>query len=258
MMSGDVIDLHCHLLPGIDDGPGDLAAAVDLARAFVAEGVTVVAATPHVSPDHPNTYATIAATRSWVSDVLAKEAVALQVVPGAELDLLHVSELSSTELEALQLGTGGTLLIECPFSAAAPFFEERIARVQAAGLQVLLAHPERSPAFTREPQLLERLVGRGAMASLTASSFAGRFGKPAKKYAAWALDAGLVHDVASDAHNTGRRPPVLRSPLEEAGYGWAVPWLTQEAPAALLAGTPLPPRPRPPRRWGRPRARRGA
>lgn len=246
-----VIDLHCHLLPGVDDGPGELAGSIALGRALAASGVTTVAATSHVHPDFPNTAATLAPARAAVVDALAREGVPLEVVQGGELDLLHVARAEPETLAGLQLGDGGTLLVECPFAAAAPFFGETLARFRRDGFRVLLAHPERSPAFLREPELLERLVAEGAMASLTASSLVGRFGRTAKRYAEWALERELVHDVASDAHNVDGRPPGLVEPLREAGLEWATDWLTREAPAAILAGTALPPRPsRPSRRLG--------
>lgn len=238
-----MIDLHCHLLPGIDDGPGDLAATVALARALVADGTTRVVATPHVSPEYPNTSPVVAAEVTWVRDTLAKEGIALDVLAGGELDLAHVAELDEAELARFQLGESGTLLVECPLTRAAPFFEQRVAVLQRSGLRVLLAHPERSPVFQRDRGLLARLVAGGAMASLTASSFAGRFGRTARAYAEWALDEQLVHDVASDAHDVRGRPPAMRDPLETAGYGWAVDWLTLDAPAAILAGARLPARP---------------
>jgi protein-tyrosine phosphatase len=238
-----VIDLHCHLLPGIDDGPATTEDAVALARAFVAEGITRVAATPHVSPAHPNSAAVV--EEAWLALVgeLGRAPVALEVVAGAELDLLHGASLPDAELEGLTLGHDGALLVECPFSAVVPQFETLVARLQDKGFRVVLAHPERSPAFLRDPELLRRLVRSGALASLTGASFAGRFGRTARKYACWALDAGLAHDVATDAHDVVRRPPVLRGPLQEAGYGWAADWLTVEVPAAVLAGGPLPARP---------------
>lgn len=251
-----VIDLHCHLLPGVDDGPGDLAAAVELARALVAEGVTTVAATSHVHPDFPNTAETLDRARAAVTKALEWEGVALEVVRGAELDLLHVARMDAAALAALQLGDGGALLVECPFAAAAPFFEDVVARLQRDGFRVLLAHPERSPAFLRDPTLLERLVAGGAMASLTGASLTGRFGRTARRYCDWALERDLVHDVASDAHNTAGRPPAIAGPLREAGYDWAEDWLTCAAPAAILSGAALPARPaRPSRRLPRLRRR---
>jgi protein-tyrosine phosphatase len=238
-----VIDLHCHLLPGIDDGPATTEDAVALAHAFLAQGITRAAATPHVSPDHPNSAAVIhVAWRALVGE-LDRANVPLEVVTGAELDLLHGASLPDAELEGLMLGRGGALLVECPFSAIVPQFELLVGRLQDKGFRVVLAHPERSPAFLRDPELLRRLVAGGALASLTGASFAGRFGRTARKYACWAVDEGLAHDVATDAHDVARRPPVLRGPLEEAGYGWAADWLTVEVPAAVLGGGPLPARP---------------
>jgi protein-tyrosine phosphatase len=119
---------------------------------------------------------------------------------------------------------------------------------------VLLAHPERSPLFLREPALLARLTDHGAYASLTGAAFSGRFGSTARDYATWALDEGLAHNAATDAHNVRGRAPVLRDALEGAGYGWAADWLTVDVPAALLAGEALPARPSRPARlrpWSR-------
>jgi protein-tyrosine phosphatase len=243
MMRG-VIDLHCHLLPGVDDGPATSAEAVALARAFVAADVTRVAATPHVHPDWPNTADTIHAAWLGLVTELGRARVPLEVVAGAELDLLHIQGFEAGELDRLRLGADGPLLIECPFSPIVPQFESLVEGLLTAGHRVLLAHPERSPAFLRDPELLRRLVvSQGAMASVTGASFAGRFGRTAQQYVCWAVDEGLVHDVASDAHDTARRPPVLDGPLHDAGYGWAAEWLTRTAPAAILAGRELPRRP---------------
>ena len=246
-MMSEVIDLHCHLLPGIDDGPTDMDGTLAMARAYAREGVTHVVATPHVSPDYPNTQAVIAATTAWTQDILACEGVGVVVLAGGELDPPHVADLAPDVLAGLQLGDSGTVLLECPLTQGAPFFEERVARVQRAGLRVLLAHPERSPIFQQDPGLLPRLVAGGALASVTASSFSGRFGRRARAYAEWTVAEQLIHDVASDAHNVDRRPPTLREPLESAGLGWAVDWLTTDAPAAILAGEILPARPVAPR-----------
>lgn len=202
-----------------------------------------MAATPHVSPEHPNTAAGIQAAWLELVGELGRAHVPLEVVAGAELDLLHCASLPDEELEGLTLGRDGALLVECPFGPVAPQFEEIVARFQQRGFRVVLAHPERSPAFLRDPELLRRLVRGGALASLTGASFAGGFGRTAKIYACWAVDEGLAHDVATDAHDVVRRGPALRGPLEQAGYGWAAEWLTVEVPSAVLSGGPLPTRP---------------
>lgn len=240
---GWVIDLHCHLLPGIDDGPPTLDDALALAGALVAAGVQRVVATPHVSPQYPNDPDEIDRLGTLVMHELRDRGTELRVEVGGELDLQHALQLSRQDLDRLRLGASSVLLVECPFSAVAPQFEARVRQLSAWGHRVLLAHPERSPLFLRDQALLGRLVADGAFVSLTGASFAGDFGRTPKRFAAWAVDEGLAHDVATDAHNVGRRGPVLREALSGAGYRWAADWLTREAPEAILAGATLPPRP---------------
>lgn len=238
-----MIDLHCHLLAGIDDGPSSADDAAALAGALLEAGVTRVVATPHVSPAHPNTAAGIQAAWLAVVTELGRRHVPLEVLRGAELDLVHAAALSYEELGGLTLGVSGALLVECPFVPLAPQFETVVERFQQQGFRVVLAHPERSAVFQRDPDLLRRLVSRGALASLTGASLAGKFGRTARRYSCWALDEGLAHDVATDAHDVVNRSPVLRGAVIEAGYEWALDWLTREVPDAVLSGRELPPRP---------------
>ncbi len=249
-----MIDLHCHLLPGIDDGPATMDETLALADALAAAGIERVVATPHVSPEYPNGAELVDKLTTLVTTELARRGHPLQMQAGAELDLAHVASLPAGELELLRLGTSSALLIECPFTRVMPHFEGLVRQLMARGNRVLLAHPERSPLFLREPALLTRLVADGALASLTGASFNGRFGTTAQRYAEWAVDEGMAHNVATDAHNTGGRGPVLRDALQNAGYGWAVDWLTHEVPDALLRGAPLPASPARPARllpWAR-------
>jgi protein-tyrosine phosphatase len=249
-----VIDLHCHLLPGIDDGPATMDETLALADALAAAGIERVVATPHVSPQYPNGAERVDKLTMLVAAELGRRGHPLQVEAGAEIDLGHVASLPDGELELLRLGASSALLIECPFSRVMPHFEGRVRQLMARGNRVLLAHPERSPLLLREPALLARLAADGALASLTGASFTGRFGTTAQRYAEWAVEEGLAHNVATDAHNTRSRPPVLREALQNAGYGWATDWLTHDVPEALLRGAALPPRPARPARllpWAR-------
>ena len=148
------------------------------------------------------------------------------------------------------------MLLECPFASVGAAMEPMVAELRRRGFGVLLAHPERSPTFARDGHRLGRLVALGASAQVTAGSLAGRFGEPVRRTATRMLEAGLVHVIASDAHDAVRRPPDLR--LAEAWlrdrYGDDVEeqlaWMTDAAPAALVAGEPLPDRPPLPRRRG--------
>jgi protein-tyrosine phosphatase len=234
-----VIDLHCHLLPGIDDGPHDLGGTLAMARLHVKAGIEVVAATPHVAWDMPNDAATIDLKLADVNAALAAAELRLRVVRGAEIDVHQAVRLSDDQLRALALGGGPWLLLEAPLRPGVGFAPVVHALIER-GHRVLIAHPERSPLLQADPDGLRALVRAGAATQVTAASFAGSFGRTVRDYAERMLEAGLVHNVASDAHDTLRRPPGIAGPLRAAGLSELLPLLAQEAPAAILAGDRLP------------------
>ena len=248
-----MIDLHCHVLPGIDDGPATLEDALALGRAQEALGITTIVATPHVSWDFPEvTAAVIARGVAEVNAAFAREGIAVTVTAGAEVALTRAVELSDAELDALCLGAGQWLLLEPPHSPAATAgTEAAIVSLLHRGHQLVIAHPERCPAFLSNRAALERLVNGGALTSLTAGALTGRFGRDARRYAVGMIADGLAHDVASDAHGISpRRPPGMAAELDEAGYGGLTDWLCRGVPDAIIAGSALPARPavEPPRR----------
>jgi protein-tyrosine phosphatase len=243
---GNVIDLHCHVLPGIDDGPRAMEDAVALGRAQEQLGVTTVVATPHVSWDYPHVEADLIAEGvEAVNAAFAAEGLGVRVLPGAEVALTRAVELSDEELGELTLGGGPWLLLEPPHSpAAVAGTESAIVSLMHRGHQLVIAHPERCPAFLTDRPALERLVGAGALTSLTAGSLIGRFGRDIKRYATGLVADGLTHDIASDAHGASqRRPPGMAAEMEESGFGGLTDWLCRSAPEAILDGSPLPPRP---------------
>jgi protein-tyrosine phosphatase len=238
-----MIDLHFHLLPGIDDGPRTLEQSVALARAAQAGGVRRIVATPHVSWEHDNDAATIAALTDELNRRLAEEQVELEVTAGAEIALTRATELSDAELTALTLGTGNWLLIECPFTPAASGFDTLLYALAQRGKQILLAHPERCPAFHRDPGMLSELVAAGMLTSITAGSLVGSFGGTVRRFSEALVRDELVHNVVSDAHNLDRRPPGIAAELELAGLQPLAGWLTEQVPSAILSGAAIPPRP---------------
>jgi protein-tyrosine phosphatase len=238
-----VIDLHCHVLPGIDDGPETIEGSVELARMALAAGIDTLVATPHVNSRTPNDAATIAAALARLRQRLAEESVAVEVLPGAEIAMTHLAELDAQQLSLLGLGGGRWLLVEPPFAPVAPALKGIVLELRRKGHPVVLAHPERCPALQRDRRVVPELVDAGVLMSITAGSLVGGFGSEVRRYALDLARNGLVHNVTSDAHDIERRRPSLSDELERAGLSALGEWLTQLVPAAILAGEAIPLRP---------------
>jgi protein-tyrosine phosphatase len=231
------------VLPGIDDGPETIEDSLALARAAAAAGTRVLVATPHVSWNYPNDAGTILTLVDELNVRLVAEGVPVRVLGGAEIAMTRVSELSPGELLQLRLGDSEWLLLEPPFAPTVAGLEAIVGMLQGEGHRVLLAHPERCPAFQRDPGLLKSLVERDVLTSITAGSLVGRFGGEVRDFALSLARGGLIHNVASDTHDLVRRPPGARAELREAGLEPLADWLTEEIPEAILNGGDIPPRP---------------
>jgi protein-tyrosine phosphatase len=236
-----MIDLHTHILPELDDGPPTVEAALAMARAAVATGTTAMATTSHVGYHFTVDPEDIARARAALAERLAAEGIALELLAGGEIAPDRLPDLDDEALRALALGGGPYVLFECPFTPVAGM-EAMPADLQRRGFRVLLAHPERSPSFQRDLGLLRSLVEGGALAQITTGSLAGGFGELPRRAALAMLEQGLVHVLASDAHSPHHRGPDLRETGDVLGPA-EHEWMTTAVPAAIVAGTPLPPRP---------------
>jgi protein-tyrosine phosphatase len=259
-----VIDLHCHILPGLDDGPADIEASVALARLAAVDGTRTMVATPHVREDYHFELHEIAGRARALNERLEREGVNLHVAQGAEVALSRLSELNQQSLEAICLGEGRSMLVESPYQQATDTLENTLFNLQLAGFYPVLAHPERSPSFMSDPDRLEAIVERGVLCSVTSASMAGRFGRTVQRFTRLLFERRLVHDVASDAHDIRRRAPGLSAGFrildrDVPGLLDQIEWFTVTAPAAILAGDALPAQPvlAPPRRLRRQLRRRG-
>ena len=250
-----MIDLHSHILPGLDDGPGTLEESLELGRAAVAAGTETILATPHVNDFSDIGPDDVAAGLEVLRPALAEADIPLEVLPGGEIAIWKLVDLDATALRGLALGGGPYLLVESPFSPVAGEFEPMVLDLHLRGHRVLLAHPERCPAFQREPARLERLVEAGVLVQITAGSMTGAFGNTVRRFTAQLLREGIAHVVSSDAHDAVKRPPGLTAGFadpgrELAGLEAQREWMTELAPRAILEGAPLPQRPPLPRRGG--------
>jgi protein-tyrosine phosphatase len=239
----DLVDLHFHLLPGVDDGPGDLQESLDLARAAVHAGTGTIVATPHVRPDLGITDAREIHERvRELRSALATFGIPLTIACGGELGHEMAFELRSDELDLLAQGPPGArwLLVETPFHGIAEDFHAATAELRARGFGVLVAHPERSAdAAIGDAAGLRRELAAGSQAQLNALSLTGGHGEDARRAAWELLHQGLVDVVASDAHGPSR-PPALRMARETLldGGGLAPTTahaLVATAPRELLA-----------------------
>jgi protein-tyrosine phosphatase len=236
-----VIDLHSHLLPGIDDGAPDLDASVAMGRVAVEGGVDAIVATPHVSGSYPNDPLTFDERVAQVQAALDEAGVALRVHKGAEVSHAMLHDLSDDALERCALGEGKFILFEPPLNGPVPFIDRMVFDLQLKGFKILLAHPERIAAFQRRIDLVQKLVDQGCLTSVTAGSAAGQFGGTVLRFTHELFARGLVHNLASDAHDAEWRSPALRPTLDKAVAelpeleGW-LDYLTVEVPDAILAG----------------------
>lgn len=241
-----MIDLHSHVLPGIDDGAASLSEALELARAAAAGGTRVLAATPHLRADHPGVEPRELAARCRELNVHLEEAgVPLEVVQGGELDLDWATAAPDEELRLASYGGRGTdLLVETPYGELHPDFGERLLALTARGFRVLLAHPERSPTLRGDPRTIAGLVDQGVLVQVTARSLVpGAVEAAVNELSASLVVEGLVHVLASDAHGaSGPAPPDLADGVAAASAiaGPRAQWMVSDAPAAILAGQPLP------------------
>ena len=242
-----LVDLHCHILPGIDDGAPDVDAALDLARAQAAGGVAVIAATPHVRPDHPRVRPGELGDRcATLGERLAGEGIPVEIVPGGEVDLAWSRQASADELALVSYGQRGSdMLVETPYGPLDGSFEADLVALRERGYRVLLAHPERSADLRVDVDRLARLVDDGVLVQVTARALLPT-DDDRHAFAVRLLREGLVHVLASDAHGAaGLAPADLGAGMEAAGdiAGARARWLSADAPAAILAGTPLPAEP---------------
>lgn len=252
-----MIDLHAHILPGIDDGPAAAQDALALLEAVRADGVVTIAATPHAREDFPDVRVEEIAGRCRVliASAARRGVPSPTVVPAAECSVTWALAADEDTLaRATYGGRGHDLLVETPAGELPPGFEEALFRIAARGPRLLLAHPERSPTFQREPGRLADLARRGTLLQIEADSLlTRRRGSRRHALARTMLEADLAHVIASDAHTAGpRRPPRLAAARDVAKgiVGSQAEWMVTEAPAAILAGDELPRRP-----YGRARRR---
>lgn len=239
-----MIDLHSHVLPGLDDGAASLEESLGIARAAAADGTVALAGTPHVREvDYPTAPEAMEHALGAVRAAVAADGIEIAILGGGELALDRLGALSNDDLRRFGLGGSARyVLLEMPYLDWPLELRDRAFELQLRGFTPVLAHPERNPAVQEQPALLAELVQAGVLVQLTAASVDGRGGRRAQKTASVLLDAGLAHLIASDAHAPSVREVGLSSAVAALGDPALATWLTTDVPAAIVAGEPAPAR----------------
>ncbi|HEX3455790.1 MAG TPA: CpsB/CapC family capsule biosynthesis tyrosine phosphatase [Gaiellaceae bacterium] len=239
-----MIDLHSHILPGVDDGPTTIEESLEIARRAAADGVRIIAATPHVRDDYPTSAETMERLVAEVRKAVLEAEIPVDVRPGGEIAIDWLDRLSEDDIG--RFGLGGSpryLLVEFPYSGWPLSLHEWIFQLVTREITPVIAHPERNADVQRDPSELRPLVDAGALVQVTAASLDGRIGRSAKTAAFELIDRGLAHLLASDAHTPDVREGGLAGAVEAVGDPELARWLTVEVPMAVITDAPVPRRP---------------
>lgn len=251
-----MIDIHSHILPGLDDGAQDLSESIAMARMAQADGVKEIIATPHNASWTRTRQEEVFSLVKILQAELEAQGIEVRLVPGVEAYLVPNLARELSTGQAFTLDETRYLLVELPLSAYPVYTEQVIFELQVRGIVPILAHPERNVAFQEDVNLLFPLVERGVLTQLTAASLEGVFGPLAQETARIMLEHNLAHFIASDAHGLTNRTPVLSRGVEEAAKVIGLErarTMVEMKPAALLRDEEITTEPplkyRPKRRW---------
>jgi protein-tyrosine phosphatase len=240
-MLDSMVDIHCHLLPGLDDGPDSMEEAVQMAEMAIEDGITHVVATPHANDRYAFVPETIQKRRDEIQERVGNR---LQVATGCDFHLSFENmEDIRREPAKYTIHQKNYLLVEFADFSIPPSMDDTLHQLQLLGLNPIVTHPERNGLLRGDPKRLEGWLRRGCYAQVTAQSLLGRFGDAARHWAETWLDQGWVQFVATDAHSTKSRPPRLREAYDvvAARRGEEVARaLFHDNPLAAFEGRPLP------------------
>jgi protein-tyrosine phosphatase len=239
-----MVDLHSHILAGVDDGARSLEDSVEIAIAAVRDGTTVMAATPHVRDDFPTAATTMKRLVLELNETLRRKSIPLEILGGAEIAIPQLQALRGEELRQLALADNPHyLLVEFPYLGWPLSLETEIWNFAQRGIKLVLAHPERNPEVQSNPASVAPFVAAGALVQLTAASVDGRHGRHNKRTAHRLIDAECAHLIASDAHWPGLRRAGMNSAAAAVGDTWLANWLVHDVPAAIVDNSAIPTRP---------------
>lgn len=235
-----MIDIHSHILPGLDDGAKNMDETLSIARQLYKSGFRTLIATPHVLEDNYLAPEDILSATELVRQRVAEAGIELEILPGAENYIFPDMAKWAGDGKLMTLGNAGKyILLELPMLEIPRYTDKVFFELQVKGLTIVLAHPERNKGLGEEPERLVEWAGRGVLFQLDLRSLAGRYGPQAKHLAEIMLRSNLIHFVGSDAHRVSRSeltyPDALQSVKRFAGGG-QFQELTLLNPQKVLSG----------------------
>jgi protein-tyrosine phosphatase len=227
-----MVDLHCHILPGIDDGPETIEESLIMAESAIEDGISHVVATPHANSKYHFDFARVRRLRD---ELQAKVGDQLKLATGCDFHL-DPENLESLRKDASHycINQRDYLLVEFSEFSIPPTVDQTLHAIQLSGLRPVITHPERNGLLRAHPERLKKWVQQGCFAQITGGSLTGRFGAASREYALQWIGEGLIHFVASDAHNTRSRALQL-----QPAYNIVVDQFGQEKARALFQENPL-------------------
>jgi protein-tyrosine phosphatase len=219
-----LIDLHAHILPGIDDGPRTREESLEMARLAVADGITTIVATPHLFRNKSVNFKDLNSPEDILSAVedfkqqLAEAGIDLTVLPGCEIPLFSdiIKFIDTGRIVTINDGKR-YICLELPDSIIPPATEDILFQLSSRGLTPIITHPERNPVLYEMPHKLQRFLSLGCLAQITARSLTRGFGWRVYRFTKRLLRAGLVHLMATDAHTLKHRPPLMGKAVKKLG-----------------------------------------
>ncbi|NTW66158.1 MAG: capsular biosynthesis protein [Nitrospirae bacterium] len=238
-----MIDLHCHILHSMDDGPETLRESVEMCRMATLDGTTTIAATPHFNPaQYPRTGELIRERINELDAALQLENIALTIVPGADVAIFPDLPTHPGLKNFLSINNSRYLLLEFPHFYVPQSWDTFLRSLLGTGTVPIITHPERNYWFVKHPKAVEQAVQIGALVQITAMSLLGGFGNDARKFSIHLLKRDLVHVIASDGHSATMRRPLLSEGVKAATAligDERARELVETIPAAIVANRPV-------------------
>jgi protein-tyrosine phosphatase len=236
-----VIDLHAHILPGLDDGPPEMKESLELCRVALRDGIDTIVATPHMLNDLFDVREEdIVSGVAEINRRLEAEKIPVTILPGAEFHItIDLPERFKKQKPLTVDGAGKYLLLELPEDILPQGLDEFLFSLRLMGFTIILSHPERNHEIQSDPSNLDRIVKAGHLVQLTAASIAGGFGEATQNCAFKILKENFCHVVATDCHNLTGRPPILseaRAIVASLAGPEEAEHLFDENPSRILAG----------------------